>query len=74
MRLCKDCQYFALLEEWRDPPGFGDCNSEKFIEYNYAADSPPNDSLVKSDWKGCQSYVKVGPNFGCIHFAPREEK
>lgn len=74
IKTCKNCQHFNLYTEsymLGGRPGFGTCESEKFVDYSDEERQPPDDGLGYSDFEGHRANFCVGPLFGCIHFTRR---
>lgn len=79
MGICEDCQHFHLIikeEEWAAPvmPGFGLCDSEKFVEFSKGEKQPTLDGLFYSDSENYQAFLRVGHRFGCIHFKVKDSE
>ena len=64
---CRDCQYWRKLKEEE----FGDCSNNHFI-YDDVCGKTPQDGLGYTDYEGYSAQFWTGPDFGCIHFEPRE--
>ena len=76
---CKDCKWSREAEHPDFKGGAGlSCDCNKFIynimlgwsgEDRYAG----NDCLVYWDYESYSAGFAVGPEFGCIHWEPRDE-
>ncbi len=65
--VCKNCKYYeAPTDEYFIKDDKGTCNCDKLVAQE--AEYPLDDKLEYSDYEGYQAFLRVGSNFGCIHF------
>ena len=57
MNHCKDCKYWGNYE----------CSNPKFV---YDTETP-EDGVSYMDYEEYNAFLKVGPLFGCIHWAAK---
>ncbi len=67
---CKDCKYFE--PDIGDEEGFGSCSHPKHIYHEcFTEETYPSDALLIYDAECYSAFIDVGPDFGCIHFEPK---
>ena len=65
---CSECRYWEREHySWGDTV-FGDCGNLKIVHCSDGRDDPPSDGLGYSAFEGGDASVKMGEDFGCIHF------
>ena len=72
MGKCKDCKYI-VKEEVRKGKQLYSCGCEK-IKYNYDFEEMKDDELFYTDSETYQAYMRVGKEFGCIHFKEKQNE
>ena len=61
---CKTCKYWPPLKEETYGSLFRYCKHPKCDQMGSEAEL---DRLIPEDANGYQSFIKTGPDFGCIH-------
>lgn len=73
---CKNCQHWQRNTEiiGKPPDVFGDCNNPKYIYTpDYVPPVYPTDSFLYWDSEDYAAGFATGENFGCIHFAMKQD-
>ena len=74
-KLCKNCKHYSPFER-EEEKGFGECDCPKFeyeIAFDWKEKGLKKDNLLYMDYDWYNAGIEVGEEFGCIHFAVKEE-
>ena len=70
---CQDCRWWVNpppYTPWQDvPPEYGQCIGP---HVRYLRD-PPTDGVSYGDYEGDGAWYYTGPEYGCIHWTPKEK-
>lgn len=77
---CQDCKYFKLPKEWEPYQDYGYCENPhwaypfEFSSEGIVTRKNLGEDSVMITCDGYEASVRVGKEFGCIFFEPREKE